>query len=293
MAPILICGVCKTAFRGEDALVAVQRHSRRAHAGTVCRNREIRPKVLRHLNEDRILLELSTALARTAAWVRGSPLASVGKKTSTPGSVDLVDNVTKITDSPASPHPSLFGPSFREGEVLGASSVLDCLRSRSSIILEGDAFPPMMVDRASSPIPTPGYIHSLAVRELSSVMLWVLGLPNLPSEDCFLAEVMRCFTHCGIEDAKEMYANGRALFERPSTVATMPAQEVIPDVSSRRRSRLSKAWPSNLSSPGYAPASVITVSSEEDSGSCVFGGPIAPLFYSPASLPDYTSSSDN
>src|SRR6218665_1832285 len=292
MAPVMICGSCKTAFRGSSVLVAVQRHSRWAHAGTVCRIREIYPKVPRLLNENQ---KLSSALARTATWVKESPLASVGKKTSSPsrpGGVRLVDNVTKITNSPASPDPSLSGPSFREGAVLGASSTLDCPRSRSSIIQEGDAFPPMMVDRASSPLRAAGYLHSLAVRELSSVMLWVLGLPNLPSADCFLAEVMRCFTHCGIDDAKEMYANARALFERPSMVATIPAQEVIPDVSSRRRSRLSKASPSNLSSPGYAPASVITVPSEEDSASRVFGGPIAPLFYSPASLPDNTSSSD-
>jgi len=292
MAPVMICGSCKTAFRGKDALVAVQRHSRWAHAGTVCRIREIYPKVPRLLNENR---KLSSALARTATWVKESPLASVGNKTSSssrPESVRLVDNLTKIGDSPASPDPSLSGLSFREGAVLEASSTFDCPRSRSSRSQEGDAFPPMVADRATSPLPTAGYLHSLAVRELSTVMLWVLGLPNLPSEDCFLAEVMKCFPHCGIEDAKEMYANARALFERPSAVATMPTQEVIRDVSSGRRSRLSKAAPSNLSSPGYAPASVITVSSEEDSDSCVFRGPIAPLCYSTASLPDYTSSSD-
>src|SRR6218665_2336611 len=153
MAPILICGVCKTAFRGEDALVSVQRHSRRAHAGTVCRIREIRPKALRHLNENRSSLELSTELARTAAWVQESPLASVAKKTSSPScpeGVHLVDNVTKITDSPASPDPSLSGPPFRGDAVLVASSVLDCPRSRSSRSQEGDAFPPTMVDRASA-----------------------------------------------------------------------------------------------------------------------------------------------
>src|SRR6218665_3045951 len=262
MAPVMICGSCKTAFRGKDALVAVQRYSRWAHAGTVCRIREIYPKVPRLLNENR---KLSSALARTATWVKESPLASVGKKTSSPsrpGSVRLGDNVTKIIDSPASPDPSLSDPCFRGDTVLVASSTLDCPRSRSSRSQEGDAFNPMMADRASSPLPPAGFLHSLAVRELSSVMLWVLGLPNLPSEDCFLAEVMKCFTHCGIEDAKEMYANARALFERPSTVATPLVQKVIPDVSSGRRSRLSKAAPSNLSSPGYAPASVITISSD-------------------------------
>src|SRR6218665_3727056 len=228
MAPVMICGSCKTAFRGSSVLVAVQRHSRWAHAGTVCRIREIYPNVPRLLNENQ---KLSSALARTATWVKESPLASVGKKTSSPsrpGSVRLGDNVTKIIDSSASPDPSVSGPSFRGDAVLVASSTLDCPCSRSSRSQEGDAFPPMMVDRASSPFPTAGFLQSLAVRELSSVMLWVLGLPNLPSEDCFLAEVMRCFTHCGIDDAKEMYANARALFERPSTVATMPAQEVIP-----------------------------------------------------------------
>src|SRR6218665_2828259 len=223
MAPVMICGSCKTAFRGKDALVAVQRHSRWAHAGTVCRIREIYPKVPRLLNENR---KLSSALARTATWVKESPLASVGNKTSSssrPESVRLVDNLTKIGDSPASPDPSLSGLSFREGAVLEASSTFDCPRSPSSRNHEGDAFPPMVADRATSPLPTAGFLHSLAVRELSTVMLWVLGLPNLPSEDCFLAEVMKCFPHCGIEDAKEMYANARALFERPSAVATMPA----------------------------------------------------------------------
>ena len=150
MAPVMICGSCKTAFRGKDALVAVQRHSRWAHAGTVCRIREIYPKVPRLLNENR---KLSSALARTATWVKESPLASVGKKTSSPsrpGSVRLGDNVTKIIDSFTSPDPSVSGPSFRGDAVLVASSTLDCPCSRSSRSQEGDAFPPTMVDRASA-----------------------------------------------------------------------------------------------------------------------------------------------
>jgi len=107
---------------------------------------------------------------------------------------------------------------------------------------------------------------------------------------------MGCFPHCEFEDAKEMYMNARALFERPSTVATSLAQMKSPGVSTGGRPGFFKVSSPDLasaSSPRYAPASVITVSSEEDGSSRVFGGPIAPSFYSPATLPDYTSSSDD
>ena len=111
-------------------------------------------------------------------------------------------------------------------------------------------------------------------------------------------EVMGCYPHCALEDVKEMYANARALFERPSTVATTLAQRMSPDVSSGRRSRFSKVSSSDLASaslPGYAPTSrsIITVSSDEDGSSRVFGGSIPPLFYSPAILPNYDSPSDD
>src|SRR6218665_238261 len=78
---------------------------------------------------------------------------------------------------------------------------------------------------------------------------------------------MGCFPHCEFEDAKEMYMNARALFERPSTVATSLAQMKSPGVSTGGRPGFFKVSSPDLasaSSPRYAPASVITVSSEED-----------------------------
>src|SRR6218665_1283119 len=61
---------------------------------------------------------------------------------------------------------------------------------------------------------------------------------------------MGCFRHCEFEDAKEMYMNARALFERPSTVVTSLAQMKSPGVSTGGRPGFSK-----VSSPDLASAS--------------------------------------
>src|SRR6218665_3676465 len=66
MVPIRRCDVCRTAFLGENAIVAERRHFRRFHDDSIRQIREVHPVSPRVVRRSR---EASAALTRTAVWV--------------------------------------------------------------------------------------------------------------------------------------------------------------------------------------------------------------------------------
>jgi len=66
MVPIRRCDVCRTAFLGENAIVAERRHFRRFHDDSIRQIREVHPVSPRVVLCSR---EASAALTRTAIWV--------------------------------------------------------------------------------------------------------------------------------------------------------------------------------------------------------------------------------
>src|SRR6218665_3810990 len=66
MVPIRRCDVCRTAFRGEEAIMAERRHFRRLHDDSIRQIPEVHPVSPRVVRRSR---EASAALTRTAVWV--------------------------------------------------------------------------------------------------------------------------------------------------------------------------------------------------------------------------------